>query len=71
MKIWIESWRRYLETEWTNSHYWFALGGYKHHKDHNYKGYSLDIVFLKWETSITWVNDYKAYQKVYDKRRSR
>ena len=39
-----------------------GIGGYKHHKDNPWTGYTLIIRFFFWQLNIDYISDHEAYK---------
>ena len=58
MRIWFE-WQHNFD----DSDVWFGIGGFKHHKDHKWTGYTINLYLLKRLIQFTYVSNWTEYEK--------
>lgn len=59
MKIWFDMCHSWEEAPKV------GIDWYKHHKNHSWKGFTLQFFFFKYVFEINYVNNYKKYKQKF------
>ena len=71
MKIWFEKSFWYGNDEDGTDHIKFGIGWFKHSDRHPYKGLTVNFIFFEHLIMFNYVNNFKLYQEVMNRRFNR